>query len=437
MGLQEFDAGASPYSYIGDIPALGSLQLTELAKSFEQLEITPLTDFFPDRNIPERTIVTEQIIEGLGITPIVKFGVPNGGYMESNRVQSFMAHPAVVRENDYVDQHLINQLRKVGTVNQAWNPADIVKQRVQQLLNRHARVKDLFRAKALLGGIVYKDPRTNVSINASTNIPTHNFYSYDGFNATVASGASIPGTGFVAAGNLVNDKGRPEALLFKSTDGRAGVKWTDPKADLISCLQLIKQWLYNTNKNRFTELVISSDLMTIIMQNDYIKSLMGIPSLLVLNQPTSTVAGNAALGTGAAPASFITMGPGGDISSIAGLNIRIMDGLYRDPVTGKIQTFWPVNKVALVAKTAMNDRSASLGFTYHCSGEAIDGAPGLFMRSSDIAPPPATTGMTMQLGDAFLPVVTYPHWICILDVCEPEDVFAKQILQSNLEYGTF
>ena len=114
-----------------------------------------------------------------------------------------------------------------------------------------------------------------------------------------------------------------------------------------------------------------------------------------------------------------------------------MDGLYRDPVTGNIQTFWPVNKVALVAKTAMNDRNASLGYTYHCSGEAIDGAPGLFMRSSDIAPPPATTGMTMQLGDAFLPVVTYPHWICILDVCDPEDVVAKQILQSNLNYGTF
>lgn len=432
----EFQAEVSPYKFIGDIPSLGSLQLTMLARSFEQLEITPLSDLFPDVNIQERTIVVEQIIEGLGIMPIVKFGVPGGGYMEPNRIRSFVATPAVVREDDFIEQHLINQLRKPGTFNEAWNPSDLVKNRVQQLINRHARTKDLFRAKTLLGGIKYLDPRSKNSIDVSTNIPAHNFFSYDGFSTSVNSGTQISGTSYNAAKALINDKGRPEALMFTSTDGRAGVSWTDPRADIIRCLRLIKQYLYKTNKNRFDTLIISSDLMTIIMENEYIKALMGVPGLVVLNQPTSTVAGNANVATGNAPATFITMGVGGDITSIAGLKIRVMDGLYRDPVTGEIQTFWPSNKVAIVASGASSDPSARLGFTYHCSGEAPDGSPGVYMRS-DVSVLPAPTGALMQMGDAFLPVVTYPHWISVLEVCEPEELTTKFILQANLNYGTF
>lgn len=431
-----FEANVSPYEYIGDIPALGTLQLTMLARSFEQLEITSLSDLFPDVNIQERTIVVEQIIEGLGIMPIVKFGVPGGGYIQPNRVRSFVATPAVVREDDFIEQHLINQLRKPGTFNQSWNPQDLVKQRVQALINRHARTKDLFRAKTILGGIKYTDPRSRHSIDVNTNIPAHNFFSYDGFSASVTSGATISGTGYTAGKTLINDKGRPEALMFTSTDGRAGVSWTDPRADIIRGLRLIKQFLYKTNKNRFDTILISSDLMTVIMENEYIKALMGVPGLMVLNQPTSTVAGNANIATGNAPATFITMGVGGDITSIAGLKIRVMDGLYSDPVTNEIQTFWPAHKVAIVASGAASDPSARLGFTYHCSGESPDGSPGVYMRS-DVSVLPSPSGALMQMGDAFLPVVTYPHWISVMDVCEPEELTTKFILQANLNYGTF
>jgi len=435
----EFEAGVSPYQYIGDEYTFGSLQLTMLARSFEQLAVTSLQEFFPSRLINERTIVVEQIIEGVGIMPIVRFGIPSGGYLEQNRVRSMTARPAVVREDDFIEQHFINQVRRVGTFNEAYRPEEFIQRRVQQLVARHSRTKDLFITKALLGGIKYTDPRTGVSIDVSSNIPAHNLFKYDGFNATVSDGTiNVGGSGLKANKALTNSKGRPEALMFKSTDARCAVPWTDNKADIIYCLRLIKEYLYKTNKNRPTDILISSDLLTILMENEYIKALSNVPGVVILNQPTSTVAGNANIAaTANTPASYITMGAGGEISSIAGLRIIAVDGLYRDPVDNVIKTYWPAHKVAIVSRSASGDPSATLGFTYHCSGEAPDGQPGMYMRTSAMSEPPAPPGRVMQLGDAFLPVVIYPHWISILDVCEPNELSNKFIIQSNLSYGTF
>ena len=168
---QEFVPEITDYQYVGDIPNLGSLQLTMLARSFETVDIGGLGDMFPDENITERTIVIEQIIEGLGIMPIVRFGVPGGGFVESDRIRSMRVTPVAVREEDFIEQALINQLREPGTVNQASPQNQIIARRVQKLVARHTRVKDLFRARTLLGGINYTDPRTGVSIDVSTNIP--------------------------------------------------------------------------------------------------------------------------------------------------------------------------------------------------------------------------------------------------------------------------
>ena len=435
----EFEAGTSPYQFIGEEYQLGSLQLTMLAQSFYQIARTPLGEFFPDRNIPERTIVVEQIIEGLGIMPIVRFGVPSGGFLEQNRIRAFTARPAVVREDDFIEQHLINQLRQPGTFNQAYRPEDIVQRRVQQLVHRHSRTKDLFITKAILGGINYTDPRTGVSINVSSNIPNHNLFRYDGFDSSVNKDAVISGTGFTAAKALQANKNRKEALMFKSTDQRAGVAWTDPKADIIYGLRLLKEYLRKTNKNTFTDIIMSTDLLTILMENEYIKALSNVPGVLVYNAPTSSVAGNANIvsSTAGAPATYITMGPGGEITSIAGLRITAVDGMYRDPVDNTIKTYWPAHKVALVARNAVDNPSATLGFTYHCSGESPDGNPGIFVRTSAMSEPPAPPGRVMQMGDAFLPVVIYPHWISILDVCDEGELSNKFIIQSNLSYGTF
>ena len=437
----EFQAETTPYAYTGDIPSLGSLQLTMLARSFETVEIGGLQDLFPDITINERTIVIEQIIEGLGIMPIVRFGVPGGGFVEPDRVRSMRVTPASVREEDFIEQALINQLRQPGTVNQQWSPAEIVSRRVQKLVNRHMRVKELFRSKTLLGGINYTDPRTGVSINVSTNIPAQNFFSYKGWNGSVAAGATqtIAGTAYTAATALVNDAGRTEAAFFTSSDDRFGVPWTHPRANIIRCIQLIAQYLELTNKNRFTEIVMSPQLLTVIQStNEYLKAYQGLPGLMVLNQAGS-VAGNAAVGAsqGALPAGWATFGPGGRLTSIAGLRIREINGLYRDPVTNTIKVYWPANKVALVAPRDMQGGGASLGMTQHCVGEAPDGTAGIYMRTSPDAAPPSPPGRVMQMGDAFLPFAVYPHWIANLTVCEPNDLTSSLILEANVNYGTF
>lgn len=437
----EFSPEITPYAYVGDIPSLGSLQLTMLARSFETLDIGGLEDLFPDVTINERTIVIEQIIEGLGIMPIVRFGVPGGGFVEPDRIRSMRVTPASVREEDFIEQALINQLREVGTVNQQWSPAEIVSRRVQKLINRHTRVKELFRSNTLLGGINYTDPRTGVSINVSTNIPAQNFFRYKGWNASVAANAVVPiaGTNYTANSALVNDAGRTEAAFFTSSDDKFGVPWTNPRANIVRCIQLIAQYLELTNKNRFTEIVMSPQLLTVIQStNEYLKAYQGLPGLLVLNQPGS-VAGNAAVGASqsALPTGWATFGPGGRLTSIAGLRIREISGLYRDPVTNTVKVYWPANKVALIAPRDMQGGGATLGMTQHCVGESPDGTPGIYMRTSPDAAPPSPPGRVMQMGDAFLPFAVYPHWIANLTVCEPEELTSQLVLEANVNYGTF
>ena len=427
----EFQPEITDYSYIGDTPALGSLQLTKLARGFEVVEIGQLDDLFPDQIVPERTIVIEQIIEGLGIMPIVRFGIPGGGFVEPDRIRRMTVTPAVVREEDFIEMALVNQLREPGTMNNQWNPNQIIQQRVQKLVNRHRRTVDLFRAKVLLGGISYTDPRTGVSIDVKTNIPSQNLFSYKGWSATTSAGSVIQG--FTANSDLTNDKGRTEAMFFRSTDERFGVPWTDPKADLAFCIRMIKQYLFNRNKNVFTEIILHTDLLAVLQENNLVKAYLGLPA------PLNTTGSQAAYtpAYNQPPSSFLVLGPGGDIASIGGLRIRAVNGLYRNPVTNKIENWWPSHKVAIVAPTHMNDANARLGMTMHCVGESEDGQPGVYMRVSNNTQPPAPPGRVMQMGDAFIPFAIYPHWISLLDVCEPNELSTKLILQADLAYGTF
>ena len=422
----------SAYEYIGDIPALGSLQLTKLAQSYEQLESQGLEDLFPTQVNNERTIVVETVREGLGIMPIVEFGKPAGNFMEPERIERRYFQPAVVREDDFIDQGLINQLRMPGTMNEAWAPMQLVERRVQKLVSRHNRTVQYLQAQVLQGGINYTDPRTNVSINVSTQIPVHNFFRYDGWDTAVTSGAALGTSGYNAGKTLTANKGRKEALLFTSKDGTGGsgtaaVSWAHPRADIIRCLRLIKQYLMNTNKNLFTELVMSRDLYTVIQENEIILALMG---------GVGVVAGGSAVSGNATPPT-IQFGPGGDITQIAGLKIRLIDTLFRNPVTNNIEKHWPSNLVALVAAKHMNNSSTTLGYTQKCVGEAPDGTPGLWMRTGPDQMPPAVPGRAMQMGDAFLPFAMYPQWISLLTVAETAEIESNLILRSDISYGTF
>ncbi len=436
MSYPGLEPNVTPYEYVGEVQALGSLTLTQLARSFEQIEVGTLTDWFPDRNINERTIVVEQILEGLGTMPIVRVGVPSGSFAEGEKLRAFSANPAFMREDDFLDQYLINQLRKPGTWNEQYRPTDIIADRVRKLVARHKRTLDMMRSMVLLGGINYTEPRTNTSINVSTNIPAHNFFRYDGYDASAAAGATLA-PGITAFKALSATKNRKEALLFTGANDQAGVPWTHPQANIVRTLRLIKQFLYKTNKNRFTDIVMSSDLYTILHENEYVKAYMGQIGLFGNGGNAGGSRDITTSGNGTVSPAYISYGPGGDIEAIAGLRIRVMDGLYRHPETGQITNYWPSHKVALVAPRHYSDPSATLGFTWHCVGEAPDGTPGVWMRVGPDQMPPAVPGRTMQMGDAALPVAIYPHWISILDVCEPGELQSNMILNSMEDYGTF
>jgi FkbM family methyltransferase len=162
-----------------------------LAQSYEFLEMDTLDVFFPDRNINERTIVVETVKYGIGTAPLVQPGRLSGNYLGNGRMERRTFEPCLVREEDFLDQYLINQLREMGTDNTITPVTEIVGQRIQRLVNRQSATKKLLKALVLRGGVNYVDGRTDVSINVSTNIPLHNFFRYDGYDSVVAAGATI------------------------------------------------------------------------------------------------------------------------------------------------------------------------------------------------------------------------------------------------------
>lgn len=426
----------TPYEYVGEPPALGSLSLTRLARSYAELDKSDLSDLFPDQHNPERTIVIETIQESLGLMPLARPGVPVGNFTHNQRMFRRIVEPALFREDDFIDQYLINQLRAPGTLNELNPPQTIIEGRVREMVNRHNRTIDFFRIQCLLGGISYEDPRSGVGLDVSTQIPVHNFFSYKGFNATLAAGGvvNLGGVAWTAQTNLINDKGRTEAIYFADVNQNIGVPWTNPNADIARCLRLIKQFAKNTNKNVYTDLYMSGDLYTIIQENNLVKANMG--SVGTFNfQVNATDRG---FETASSPSPrFMSFGPGGEINQIAGLNIRVIDQIYKDPVTNQVLNMWPSNKVVMVARSHVNDPSQTLGYTQYCVGESPETSSGLWIRTGPDQAPPMTPGRTMQIGNSFMPYATYPQWIIVLDVCEPEDINDKLILRANLAYGTF
>lgn len=430
-------ATSTPYQYVGDIPALGNLQLTKLARSYESLMPTSLEAFFPRETVDARTIVIETIKEGMGIAPIVQPGKPAGAFMGNERIERRVVQPAYVREDDFIEQFIVNQLRRPGTYNEAWSPIEYINRRVQRLIARQNRTISYFQYLALQGGINYTDPRTGVSINVPTQIPAHNYFRYDGWDATLAANSVITGaTPYTAFKNFTNNKGRKEALFFTNAIQQAGVPWTHPTADIERCLRLIHGYLMNTNKNRFTDLIISHDLLTVIeANNERIRAMQGLGLITnatgTISPPPSITAANNVMSLS------ITFNSAGRLQSIAGFNVIPVYSLFADPVDQKIKQMWPSNLVALVARNHMDNPQETLGNTQYCVGEAPDGSPGLWISVGPDSLPPFLPGRAMMLGNAFLPYAKYPQWIALLTVCEETDVDMQTILQADQDFGTF
>ena len=450
---RELEPEITAPTYTGDIPALGSLQLTMLARSFEQLEVGTLDEFFPDRNIDERTIVIEQIIEGLGIMPVVDYGVPSGNFMENDRVRSFTATPLVVREDDFISQDQVNQVRKAGTLNERDAPTDIVSRRVQKMMNRHKRTIDKFRADIMLGGIDHFEPRTGKHITVDSQIPNHNFFAYNNYDKDVNAGddltselnvrttltASNDPTGALSI-YAANDLSpgikadRKEAFWFMDNEGRyCGVPWTDRRADVVRSVRMMKQYFWKTNKVKATHLLMDDELYTLLHENEYISQFLGVPGMVVAD--TQKVATGTA--SGGTTGSLVSFTSGGELATIAGLPIKVMSGVYRDPEDSRIKKYWPDNKVVVCAQSHNMDSSARLGMTHHCIGESPDETGGVWMRSGPDQQPPSPPGRTMQMGDAFLPFAVYPHWISVIDVAPQNAISDSMIIPQDLDYGTF
>jgi hypothetical protein len=420
---------STPYQYVGDVTATGDLQLTLLARSFELMQPTNLDFLFPRQENPERLIVIERVINGIGIMPRVRFGVPNAGnYLTPSRIERRYVSPAAFRQDDFLDQALINQMRRVGSLNEAYTPAQIVADRVAQMVAEHQRTVAIYQAMVLLGGINYIDARTGEATTVSTQIPVHNFFRYNAWDAAVAANASVGG-GLTAATALVNT-GRRAALLFQNAAGdQVGVPWSRQDADVPRALRLLKQYLWNTNKNRFTDIVMSGDLYTMLLENEVIKAYA--TGLGILGQRQAEV------GLHGSPNPFHVTWADGELRQIAGLNIVLVDSLYRDPETNTVKKVWPPHKVALVARAHFNDPNETLGRTQFCVGESPDGTPGMWMREGPDQQPPSPPGRTLQMGDAFLPFAKYPEWIALVDVAEPDDLETGLFLRADIGYGTF
>lgn len=424
-------ANVTTQEYIGDIPALGGIQLTEYLNRLQELKSGDLSDIFPDRNIAEREIRFEQMFAGVPIMPLVNPGRPSSiASPETARVTEFRVRPAYFREDEYFDTYFINQLRTSMATNDLYTPEAYVAERVQKIFEKHQRTKEIFRVLCLLGGISYTDKRNNVSINAITNIPTRNLFRYDGWNATLSAGstAAFGGASYTAASNLTNNKGRAEAIYFSDANLKFGVPWTHPQANIARSIRMLRNRNFRANKVAFNEIFMGPDLYTLLQDNEYIKSELGSTALFgnfASGQPRSVyTSGNSARQVD------YRFGSEDDLVSIGGARIRVMQQQYRDPATGVVKQVWPSNKVVLAST------QDPLGFTYHCVGEGPNQAIGLWSRTTDNVPPPNPPGGAIQIGDAFLPVAKYPYHISIIDVCDPADLSSLG-LSADEFYGVY
>jgi hypothetical protein len=374
--------------------------------------------------------------------------------MENDRVRSFTATPLVVREDDFISQDQINQIRKVGTTNERNEPTEIVSQRVQKMMNRHKRTVDKFRADIMLGGIDHFEPRTGKHINVDTQIPAHNFFAYNNYNQSKSGGDDLTSEFESRAKDLTSSSDptgsmsiyaasdlspgikpdRKEAFWFMDNEGRyAGVPWTDRRADVVRCVRMMKQFFWKANKVKATHILMDDELYTVLHENEYITQFLGVPGMVVADEQ-KIATGSASGGT---TSSLVSFTAGGELATLGGLPIKVMSGIYRDPEDSKIKKYWPDNKIVIAAQYHNMDRSARLGMTHHCVGEAQDGTGGVWMRSGPDQQPPSPPGRTMQMGDAFLPFAVYPHWLMVVDVAPEGAISDSLIIPQELDYGTF
>lgn len=355
--IQVPPASIGTFASVGDITALGTTQLTELAQTFEQFGGDPLARLFTTRTVNNNVIFRERLRKGLGVSPLVQLG-GNDRVTDSMTVEQQAILPFHVRESDFIPEYIVNMLRQPGTPNALWGE-QMVSERVQRLVARHNLFWQIMRTKMLLGGISYTDPRTGVNLSLSAN---------------------IPGTNLQSVASSANDF--------------ANLTTAKP----IQVLRFFRSLIRNVSKADPSLLVMSSELRDILtMMTDVIARQEGF---------------------GAGPITkFVAFNDMGELSAIAGMKIETVDTIYEDPVTGVKQKVWPIEKIACVVESHPEAPGVTPGRLDYCIGEGP--TPGLWMRDGGPTLPPSAPGRSMQLGNSGVPYLQYPEWVGILTVSTP------------------
>ena len=344
------------YTDIGDIAALGTTQMTELAHTYEQFHGNPLMDLFHVRNVEQSVIMIERMRMGVGIAPLVRMGGVDR-MTDSPTIEQRYVAPLTIRESDFIPQHVINILRQPGTPNQRWGEQQ-VQMRVQRLTQRSNFFWQVMMAKVLVeNGINYTDPRTGESVSVSSGIPSTNI------KTLVGSGNEFE--------NLTTAKP-------------------------IDVLRFFRGLLRNIAKATPDTLIMSSELRDILTLN------------------TQVIARQE--GFGAGPITQFVRFEDGDLVSIAGLKIRTVDTIYEDPATGLKKKLWPIDKVVVLVTNHAETPGVKIGRMDYCMGESPDGGTGLWVRDGGPTLPPYAPGRAIQMGNTGMPYLFNPDWAGILTV---------------------
>jgi len=349
-------ANITTFQAIGDLASLGTTTLTKLAYTFEQFPGDPIAKFFPVETTMNSSITIERVREGVGVAPLVEPGQTDV-LTDSAQVERMQVFPAYMRESDFIPQQVINDLRKVGTLNEK-EGKEFVAKRIQRLTNRSNHLFSVLRAQMLLGGINYVDPRTKKGLNVSANIPASNALDLSALAVT-----------------------RHWSDQVNST----------PVKDLIQ----FRRRIMNIAKVEPRYIIMNSDMQTILENN---AEILRRQEVSFLSQ------------TG-----FVTYREG-KLVQIAGMEIITYDHIYQDPVTKQVKKLWPTNKVVILTGSHPDYPGAVIGRDIRCVGEDPMGRPGIWVRTGPDQQPPSAPGRTVQLGNAGLPYLIYPDWIGILTV---------------------
>ena len=422
-----FDGNITPYAITGNTENPGEPSLTEVAKSFQPIVgRTALSELFPDEEIMERDVYIQQEMSTTDtIFPLVRFGQQdvvlghNYGTMRAMRVQ-----PLYIRRSAFLSYGEINTKIKPGTANEKWSPEEQISRVVEGMVREHNLTWDVWRASMLLGGISYTDPRSGIGANVAAQIPARNFFHYG-----VTSGY----------------RGRPEAQLFRTLSdfndpnpATAGVPWTHPDADLVSCVSRLVRWFRETNKGQITAMYMHPELREILVMNNQVRlvtgGLLGLP-----NKPSSEInPGDQIVDSNQSNTPGLNLGIGSDgLDSIAGIPIRTVETTYKDPVDGINKRVWPKNKVVFVATRTTNGEAIQLGRTQFCVSEESGGQPGLWTRRQTETQIPAAPGMYLQMGNAGMPYLRYPYMVAHMTVAEIEDINNRLGILGDLHFGQF